>query len=73
MQIDSRELLRAIALTDVYRAQEMGEITRMAAREVTRPDRGGMQLLSGQERTSALPPTPRTPRRAATPTSRGEC
>lgn len=70
-EVDPRELLRTIAQTDITRVQEMGDIARMTAREVTRLDRSGIQPISSQPVT-ALPATPRTPRRAGTPSSRGE-
>jgi predicted transcriptional regulator len=70
--VDPRELLQTIAQTDTSRAQEMGEVARMTAREVTRLDRSGIQPFSSQDRVIALPSTPRTPRRAATPNNRAD-
>jgi kinetochore protein Mis13/DSN1 len=71
-EIDPRELLRTIAQTDIGRAQEMGDVARMTAREVARLDRTGLQSISGQSGVTALPSTPRTPRRAGTPSKRNE-
>jgi hypothetical protein len=69
-QVDARELLRAIAQTDVSRAQEKEEIARMSAREMTRLDQDGNQTFFKQDWVTARPSTPRTPRR--TTPSKGE-